>query len=69
MNVLHVSPFRLLYYSAVLNGMISPVLLFIVTQIASNRKIMKSFTNSKKSTAMGWTLCAFMTLALIAFLV
>ncbi len=68
-NVLHVSPFRLLYYSAVLNGMISPVLLFIVTQIASNRKIMKSFTNSRKSTAMGWTLCAFMTLALIAFLV
>lgn len=68
-NVLHVPPFKLLYYSAVLNGVISPVMLFMVTQIASNRRIMKQFTNSRFSSAMGWTLCAFMTLALVAFVV
>lgn len=68
-NVLHVPPFKLLYYSAVLNGVISPVLLFIVTQIGSNRKIMKRYANSTFRSAMGWSLCAFMTLAVIAFLV
>jgi len=68
-NVLHIPPFKLLYYSAVLNGVISPVLIFIVAQIASNRKIMKQFTNSLFSNVMSWSLCAFMALALIAFLV
>jgi NRAMP (natural resistance-associated macrophage protein)-like metal ion transporter len=68
-NALHIPPFKLLYYSAVLNGVISPVLIFIVTQIASNRKIMKQFSNSRASNVMSWSLCVFMTLALIAFLV
>jgi NRAMP (natural resistance-associated macrophage protein)-like metal ion transporter len=68
-NALHVPPFKLLYYAAVLNGVISPVLLFIVTQIASNRTIMKEFTNSRFSNVMGWSLFAFMTLALVAFVV
>lgn len=68
-NLLHIPPFRLLYYSAVLNGVISPVLLFIVTQIAGNRTIMKDFVNSRLTSAMGWTLCAFMTLALAALFI
>jgi NRAMP (natural resistance-associated macrophage protein)-like metal ion transporter len=66
-NAVHIPPFKLLYYSAVLNGVISPVLLFVVTQIASNAKIMKEFTNSPLRNVMGWSLCAFMMLALIAF--
>lgn len=68
-NALHVPPFKLLYYSAVLNGVISPVLLFMVTQIASNRRIMKQFTSPRFSVVMGWSLCGFMTVALIAFVV
>lgn len=68
-NAFGVPPFKLLYYSAVLNGVISPVLLFVVTQIASSRKIMKRFTNSRFSSTMGWSLCTFMTLALIALFV
>ena len=68
-NALRIPPFRLLYYAAVLNGVISPVLLFVVTQIAGNPKIMKTFTSSRFSSVMGWSLCAFMTLALVAFVV
>ena len=68
-NALHIPPFKLLYYAAVLNGVISPVLLFVVTQIAGNPKIMKQFTNSRFSSVLGWSLCAFMTLALVAFMV
>jgi len=68
-NLLHVPPFKLLYYAAILNGIISPVLLFMVTQIAGNRAIMKEFTNSRLSNVMGWTLCGFMTLALVALFI
>jgi NRAMP (natural resistance-associated macrophage protein)-like metal ion transporter len=68
-NALRVPPFKLLYWSAILNGVISPVLLFVVTQIAGNAKIMKEFTSSRPSSVMGWSLCAFMTLALVAFVV
>ncbi|MBV8283441.1 MAG: divalent metal cation transporter, partial [Candidatus Eremiobacteraeota bacterium] len=66
-NAFHVSPFKLLYYAGVLNGVISPPLLFIVTQISSNPKIMGPYTNSVAMKIAGWGLCAFMTIALIAF--
>lgn len=52
-NALRIPPFKLLYYAAVLNGVISPVLLFVLTQIADNPKIMKQFTNSRFTTVMG----------------
>ncbi len=68
-NLLHIPPFKLLYYSAVLNGVISPVLLFIVTQIASNPAIMRGSTNPRFISAMGWTLCGFMTLAVVALFI
>lgn len=68
-NVLGIPPFRLLYYAAILNGVISPVLLFMVTQIAGDPKIMKEFASSPLRSGMGWSLCAFMTLALVALVV
>jgi NRAMP (natural resistance-associated macrophage protein)-like metal ion transporter len=68
-NAVHVPPFKLLYYSAVLNGAISPVILLVITQIARNRTIMGDFTSPWFSSVMGWALCAFMTLSLVAFLV
>lgn len=68
-NIAHVAPFRLLYYAAVLNGIIAPPLLFIVTQIAANRRIMGRFVNRPVSTAVGWALCAFMTVLVVAFFV
>lgn len=66
-NVLHIQPFKLLYYSAVLNGIISPPLLFIVTNIAGNKRVMGKYKNRWWSTAVGYALCIVMTLALIGF--
>jgi len=68
-NAVHVPPFKLLYYAAVLNGVISPPLLFIVTNIADSRKIMGKRVNSRASSIAGYGLCAFMSLALVGFLV
>jgi len=68
-NLAHIPPFKLLYYSGVLNGVISPPLLFIVTQIASNKRIMGRFVNPPLPTALGWLLCAFTALLIVAFFV
>ncbi|MDQ2866025.1 MAG: divalent metal cation transporter [Candidatus Eremiobacteraeota bacterium] len=68
-NATHVPPFKLLYYSAVLNGIVSPPLLFIVTQIAGNGKIMREQANSRFSNFAGYSLCAFMSLALAGFVI
>ncbi len=68
-NMLHISPFRLLYYSAVLNGVISPFLLFMVTHIANSEQVMGEYKNRWWSTTVGYALCGFMTLALIGFVV
>lgn len=67
-NAAHVPPFKLLYYSAILNGFISPLLLFFVTQISGDRQIMGRFRNTRFSGVMGWSLTAFMTVALVVFL-
>lgn len=68
-NLAHIPPFKLLYYSGVLNGAIAPPLLFIVTRIASNKQIMGRFVNRPLATILGWLLCGFTLLLLIAFLV
>jgi Mn2+/Fe2+ NRAMP family transporter len=66
-NATHIPPFKLLFYSGVLNGVASPPLLFILTQISSNPKIMGPFVNSWFSALLGWSLCGFTSAALIAF--
>ena len=68
-NVLPIPPFKLLYYTAILNGIISPPLLFLVVQISSNREIMGPYANPPFIKLAGWALFSFMTVALIALLV
>ncbi len=68
-NLLHVSPFRLLYYSGVMNGIISPFLLFIVTNISSSRRIMGTYANPPWVNAVGYFMSAAMAVAIVAFFV
>ncbi len=68
-NLAHVPPFTLLYYAGILNGIISPPLLFIVTRIGSDRAIMGEYRNGPFSAAMGWLMCGTMSVALVALVV
>lgn len=67
-NFTPVHPFKLLYYTAILNGFISPPLLFVVIQISGNRRIMGEFANPPIFNVAGWILFACVTLALIVLL-
>lgn len=64
-----ISPFRMLYYTAVLNGMISPILLFFIIKIANNKSIMRSHTNGMFSNVSGSIITIIMGAAAILLVV
>jgi Mn2+ and Fe2+ transporters of the NRAMP family len=65
-NYLGVSPIQSLYYTAILYGITSPVLIAIVLHIGNNKKIMKGNTNGRLSNAMGVLTFIIMTAAAVA---
>lgn len=52
-NFLGIPPMRMLFYSAILNGLCAPLLLFLILRISNNKKILGSYTNSMKSNVVG----------------
>lgn len=67
-NLLGVPPFRMLYYTAVLNGLIAPVLMVFILLIANDKKIMGRFVNPRASNVLGWTITGFMGICAIALI-
>lgn len=61
-----VEPFRMLYYAAILNGVIAPPLLFLILAISNNPRIMGRHVNSALSNALGYTIAVVMAIAAIA---
>jgi NRAMP (natural resistance-associated macrophage protein)-like metal ion transporter len=59
-NFLNISPFMMLYYSAVLNGIIAPPLLFLIVMIGNNRRIMGEYTNSRWAGFLGLMIATLM---------
>lgn len=62
-NFSGVPPFKMLYYSAVLNGLCAPPLIFMIIALANDRKTMGSRTNSRNSNAWGIAIGMLMTIA------
>ncbi|PKN03451.1 iron transporter [Candidatus Dependentiae bacterium HGW-Dependentiae-1] len=56
-----IAPFKMLYYAAVLNGIVTPPLIFLLLFIANNKKIMGKYTNSAVSNFFGVTVGVLMT--------
>lgn len=61
-------PFKMLYYTAILNGLVAPVLLFFIIRISSNKEIMGKNVNAFGMTVMGWVIMAIMAFAAIFLL-
>ena len=68
-NLLQITPMRALYYTAVINGLAAPPLLFMVMVISNNRAIMGRRANQRLSNVVGWLTTILMTLAALALLV
>lgn len=62
-NFTNISPFKMLYYTAILNGLIAPPLMVLILLISNNPKIMGKYTNSLLSNSLGWLITLVMTVA------
>jgi NRAMP (natural resistance-associated macrophage protein)-like metal ion transporter len=60
LNFVGLNPIKALIYSAVLNGIVAPVILVLILLMASNKKIMGEWKNSKVSSTFGWLLTGLM---------
>lgn len=67
-NFLHIPPFQMLYYTAVLNGIAAPPLIILILLIANNKKIMGERTNSIWSNILGIIIAVVMSLSVFGLL-
>lgn len=62
-NFLGWDPIKVLIYSAVVNGLIAPVILFLIVKLSSNKGIMGEWVNKPIITLFGWLITIIMVLA------
>lgn len=65
-NFLHLPVFHVLYYSAVLNGVVAPPVIAIMMHIANNRGIMGHYVNSRISNILGTIIIVIMSACALA---
>lgn len=68
-NFAHINPFRALFYTAVMYGLISPILILFILLLANNKKIMGTNTNGRVTNILGIITFLLMTGAAVVFLV
>lgn len=65
-NFVGLDPMKALIYAAVANAIVSPVVLFFIVRISSNKKFMGHWVNKKFTTFVGWIAFGLMSVAAIA---
>src|SRR3954470_17918505 len=64
-----INPIRALFWTAVINGLLSPPLLVIIMLVANNRRVMGKRVNGRFTNIVGWAATAVMFAAAIGMLV
>jgi NRAMP (natural resistance-associated macrophage protein)-like metal ion transporter len=65
LDLFSASPIRMLYYSAILNGLAAPPLMVIIMMVANDRRVMGNRTNSIALNVLGWGATALMWMAAV----
>ncbi|WP_418120571.1 NRAMP family divalent metal transporter [Variovorax sp. 350MFTsu5.1] len=63
-----IDPIKALYWSAVINGVVSVPIMVVIMLMATRTGVMGQFTISKKLTLLGWLATAMMGIAVVAML-
>jgi Mn2+/Fe2+ NRAMP family transporter len=69
MNFLGIDPIHALFATAVINGLVAPPLLILITLLGSDRKVMGKQTSGPLSKTFSWLATGVMTIAAIALVV
>jgi Mn2+/Fe2+ NRAMP family transporter len=66
LNFIGIDPIKMLIYSAVGNGLVAPVILFLIVRMTSNKKVVKERTNHPVIASLGWVAILIMVVSGIA---
>ena len=69
LDFLHLNAVKMLFWSAVLNGVLAPPLILVVLMLSRDRTVMGDRVNSRIANILGWICAAFMTAAAVAMFV
>jgi Mn2+/Fe2+ NRAMP family transporter len=65
MNFVGIDPIKALFATAVINGLVAPPLLILITVLGSDRKVMGEHTSGRLSKTFSWLATSVMTVAAI----
>jgi NRAMP (natural resistance-associated macrophage protein)-like metal ion transporter len=65
-NFIGIDPIKALIYSAIVNGIIAPIILVFIVKISSSKKIMGEYKNGKIIKTIGWVTTILMGITSIA---
>ncbi len=65
MNLFGIHTIRALYYAAIINGIASVPLIYIIIRLASDRRVVKGYPTSRTHTVIGWVTFVFMAAAVV----
>ncbi|HEX8932492.1 MAG TPA: Nramp family divalent metal transporter [Patescibacteria group bacterium] len=68
-NFIGIDPIKMLIYSAVVNGLVAPVILFLIVQMTNNKKVVRERVNHPFVAALGWYVTGFMAICGIATII
>lgn len=68
-NLTSLKPFKMLYYSAAINGILTPILIFVIMLIANNKKIMKRKSNGTFANVLSSLLIILTSISIVLFFV
>jgi len=69
LNYLKLNPVKMLFYAAVINGVLAPPLIVLVTLLTSDKKVMGNCANGPLLRWLGWITAAVMAIASVAMLI
>jgi NRAMP (natural resistance-associated macrophage protein)-like metal ion transporter len=69
LNFVGIDPIKALIYSAVLNGIISPIILFFIVQISGREETMGQFKNKRIANILGWFITGFLFIVSITTII
>lgn len=69
MNFIGLNPIKALIYSAIVNGLVAPVILFFILRISSNKRVMGHWVNRRSTTYIGWVITLLMAASGVAAIV
>lgn len=69
MNFIGLNPIKVLIWSAVLNGIIAPIILYYIVRISSDNSLMGKWVNGSTTKFIGWCAFALMSISAIGVIV